>query len=96
MATTKHKVQQLVFEQIIYIEMSPDLKKSNNQAHMENGSYEQTVSDLKKELELKGFESPDELQLNTATEQAAQQNPEKTKPSCHQCKKPGYYRNRCR
>ena len=87
MATTKHKFEQLVFKQFIYIDLPPDLKKSNNQAHLENGSYEQTVSHLKKELELKGFESLDEPQLNTATEEAAQQNREKPKPSCHQCKK---------
>ena len=50
------------------------LKKSINQAHLENGAYEQIVSHLEKELELNCLEAPDELQINTVTQQATQQN----------------------
>ena len=76
--------------------MPPHLKKSINQAQLENNTYEQIVSYLEKELELNGLEAPDELQKNTVTQQATQQNPGKPKPTCHHCKKPGHYRNRCR
>ena len=62
---------------------------------MENGTYEQIVSHLEKELELNGLEAPDEMQLNTVMQQDKQQNPEKPKPTCHHCKKPGHYRNQC-
>ena len=47
-------------------------------------------------MELNGLEAPDELQINIVTQQATQQNPEKSKPTCHHCKKPSHYRNQCR
>ena len=54
----------------------PHLKKSIEQAHLENGPYEQIVSHLEKELELNGLEAPNELQINTVTQQATQQTPQ--------------------
>ena len=42
--------------------MPPRLNKSINQAHLENGTYEQIVTHLEKELELNSLESPDETQ----------------------------------
>ena len=62
---------------------------------MENGTYEQIVSHLRKELELNGLEAPDEMQINTVTQQASQQDSEKPKPTCHHCNKVGPYRNQC-
>ena len=64
-----------IIEQIIYAKMPPHLKKSFNEAHLKNGTYEQIVSYLEKELELNGFEAPDELQVNTLTQKATQQTP---------------------
>ena len=87
---------QAIIEQFIYAKMPPHLKKSINQAHLENGTYEQIVSHLKRESELNGLEAPDEMQLNTVMQQDTQQNSEKPKPTCHHCKKPGHYRNQCR
>ena len=87
---------QAIIEQFIYAKMPPHLKKSINQAHLENGTYEQIVSHLERELELNGLEAPDEMQLNNVTQQPLQQNSEKPKPTCHHCKKPGHYRNQCR
>ena len=46
-----------IIEQFIYAKMPPDLKKSINQAHLENGTYEQIVAHLEKELELNGLET---------------------------------------
>ena len=46
--------------------MPPHLKKSINQAHLENGTYEQIVTHLERELELNSFESADESQMNSA------------------------------
>ena len=48
---------------------SPHLKKSINQAHLENGTYEQIVSHLERELDLNGLEAPDEMPINTVTQQ---------------------------
>ena len=47
--------------------MSPHLKKSINQAHLENGTYEQIVTHLERELEPNSLEYPDETQMNTVT-----------------------------
>ena len=76
--------------------MPPHLKKSINLVHLENGTYERIVSHLERELELNSLEAPDELQKNTVTQQASQQNSEKSKPTCHNCNKPSHYRNQCR
>ena len=56
---------QAIMEQFIYAKMPPHLKKSINQAHLENGTFEQIVTHLERELELNGLEAPDEMQLNT-------------------------------
>ena len=87
---------QAIIEQSIYAKMTPHLKKSLNQAHVENGTYEQIVSHLERELELNGLEAPDEMPINTVTQQAPQQNANKPRPTCHHCKKPGHYQNQCR
>ena len=89
---------QAIIEQFIYAKMPPYLKKSINQAHLENDTYQQIVSHLQKELKLNGLEAPDEIPINTVTQQAPQQNSDKPKPTCHHCKKPGrcHYQNQCR
>ena len=76
--------------------MPSHLKKSINQAHLENGTYQQIVSHLERELELNGLEAPDEMPLNTVTQQAPQQNSNKPRPTCHHCNEPGHYQNQCR
>ena len=86
---------QAIIEQFIYAKMPPHLKKSINQAHLEIGTYEQIVSHLEWELELIGLEAPNEMPINTVTQQAPQQNPNKPRPTCHLCKKPGHYQNQC-
>ena len=58
---------QAIIDQLIYAKMPPHLKKSINQAHLENGTYEQIVTHLERELELNSWEDPDETQLNTVT-----------------------------
>ena len=58
---------QAIIEQFLYAKMSPHLKKSVNQAHLENGTYEQIVTHLERELELNSLEYPDETQMNTVT-----------------------------
>ena len=56
---------QAIIEQFIYAKMPPHLKKSINQAHLENGTCEQIVTQLERELELNSLEYPDETQMNT-------------------------------
>ena len=85
-----------IMEQFIYAKMPPHLKKSKNQNHLENGTYEQIVTHIERELELNGLEAPDELLIKTVGHNTANANPDRTKPTCHYCKKPGHYRNQCR
>ena len=85
-----------IIEQFIYAKMPPHQKKSINQAHLENGTYEQIVSHLEKELGINGLEAPDEIPINNVTQKAPQQNSNKPRPTCHHCKKPGHYQNHCR
>ena len=87
---------QAIIEQFIYAKMPLHLKKSINQAHLENGTYEQIVTHFEKELELNGLEAPDELQINTVSHNNANANADRPKPTCHHSKKPGNYRNQCR
>ena len=85
-----------IIEQFIYAKMPPHLKKSVNQAHPENGTYEQIVTHLERELELNGLEAPDELQINTVSHNTANLKTDRTKPTCHYLKKSGQNRNQCR
>ena len=41
-----------IIEHFINAKMPPHLKTSKNQAHLENGTYEQIVTHLEKEIEL--------------------------------------------
>ena len=85
-----------IIEQFIYAKMPPHLKKSINQSHLKNGTYEQIVTHLERELELNGLEAPDELPINNVSQQPTNINVDRPKPTCHHCKKPGHYRNQCR
>ena len=68
---------QAIIDQLIYAKMPPHLKKSINQAHLENGTYEQIVAHLEKELELNSLDYPDEAQMNTVThKQQIEGNPD--------------------
>ena len=60
-------VAQPIIEQFLYAKMPPHLNKSLNQAHLENGTYEQLVTHFERELELNSLEYPDETQMNTVT-----------------------------
>ena len=85
-----------IIEQFIHAKMPPHLKKSINQAHLENGTYEEIVTHLERELELNGLEAADELPINKVSQQPTNTNADRPKPTCHHCKIPGHYRNQCR
>ena len=59
---------QEIIEHFIYAKWPPHLRKSINQAHLENDTHEQIVSHLQGELELNSLEAPDELQINIVTQ----------------------------
>ena len=77
---------QAIIEHFIYARMPLHLKKSINKAHLENSTYEQIVSHLEREIEINGLEAPDETPINTVTQQAPQQNSNKSRPTYHHFK----------
>ena len=85
-----------IIEQFMYAKMPSHLKKSINQAHLENGTYEQIVTHLERELGLNCLEAPDEQQINFVTQHATNINADRPRPTCHHCKIPGQYKKqRC-
>ena len=55
---------QQMIENLLYAKMPPHLKKSINQAYLENGTYDQIVKHLEREMELNGLEA-DEPSVKT-------------------------------
>ena len=75
------------------------MKRSLNLAYLENGTYDQIVAHLERELELSGLENDGELTIPTMTAVPPndnQQNTEQTKVVCHYCKKAGHVIRECR
>ena len=77
-----------IIEQFIHAKMPPHLKNSMNPAHLENGTYEQIVTHLERELELNGLEAPDELPINNVSQQPTNTNADRPKPTCHHFNSP--------
>ena len=50
-----------MMENLLYAKMSPHLKKSIFQAYLENGTYDQIVKHLEREMELNGLEADEHL-----------------------------------
>ena len=94
---------QNTIDSLLYAKLPPHLKQSLNLAYLENGTYDQIVAHLERELELSGLENDGELTIPTmraVLPNDNQQNTEQTKVVCHCCKKPGHvireYRKRMR
>ena len=90
----QHKIDSL-----LYAKLPPHLKRSLNLAYLENGTYDQIVAHLERELELSGLEKDGELTIPTMTAVPTndnQQNTEQAKFVCHSCKKPGHVIRDCR
>ena len=58
---------QHMIDSLLYAKLPPNLKRSFNLAYLENGTYEQIVAHLEKELELSGLENDGELTIPTMT-----------------------------
>ena len=82
---------QHMIDSLLYAKLPPRLKRSLKLAYLENGTYDQIVAHLERELELSGLENDGELTIPTMTAVPPndnQQNTEQTKVVCHYCKKP--------
>ena len=90
---------QHMIDSLLYAKLPPNLKRSLNLAYLENGTYDQIVTHLERELELSGLENDGELTIPTMTAVPPndnQQNTEQTKKVSHYCKKPGHVIRDCR
>ena len=84
---------QHMIDSLLYAKLPPLLKLSLNLAYLENGTYDQIVAHLERELELSGLENDGELAIPTMIALPSndnQQNAEQTKTVFHYCKKPGH------
>ena len=90
---------QHMIDSLLYAKLPPHLKRSFNLAYLENGTYDQIVAHLEREIELSGLENDGELTIPTMTAvppKDNQQNNEQTKVVCHYCNKPGHVIRECR
>ena len=54
-----------MIDSLLYAELPPKLKRSVNMARLENGTYEEIVAHLERELELNALEESDDLPITT-------------------------------
>ena len=66
-----------MIENLLYAKMPPHLKKSINQAYLENGTYDQIVKHFERELELNGLEADETSVKTQMTVTKKEQNAEK-------------------
>ena len=66
-----------MIENLLYAKMPPHLKKSINQAYLENGTYDQIVKHLEREMELNGLEADEPLVKTQMTVTKKEQTTEK-------------------
>ena len=88
-----------MIDSLFYAKLPPHLKRSLNLDYLENGTNDQIVAHLERELELSGLENDGELKIPTMTvvpPNDNQQNTQQTKIVCHYCKKQGHFISDCR
>ena len=83
-----------MIESLLYAKMPPHLKRSINQAYLENGTYEQIVRHLEREMELNGLESED-TGVETQMTVLKKQPEDKTTHQRHQHQKRNKHRKQC-
>ena len=62
---------QKMIDSLLYAKLPPKLKRSVNMARLENGSYDEIIAHLERELELNALEESDDLPMATMTSSSA-------------------------
>ena len=91
---------QKMIDSLLYAKLPPKLKRSVNMARLENGSYDEIVAHLERELELNAFEESDDLPMATMTSSATKsKTPLSTGQlsdiTCNYCKEKGHMVKDC-
>ena len=91
---------QKMIDSLLYAKLPPKLKRSVNMARLENGSYDEIVAHLERELELNALEESDELPMATMTSASAKpKTPLSTGQmsdiTCNYCKEKGHMVKDC-
>ena len=89
-----------MIDSLLYAKLPPKLKRSVNKARLENGSYDEIVAHLERELELNTLEELDDLPMATMTSSSAKpKTPLSTTQmsdiTCNYCMKKGHMFKDC-
>ena len=94
---------QLMIDTLLCAKLPPHLRRSINLAYLKNGTYDQIVELLERELELSGIETDGDLPIPTMSttrmtliKQTQPQSAEQQQIICRYCKKPGHVIKECR
>ena len=82
---------------LLYAKLPPHLKRSVNTAYLENGTYEEIVQHLERELELNGLEGDNAPAITISTTQNAESRPPRdlSNVDCYFCKEKGHFARDC-
>ena len=91
---------QKMIDSLLHAKLPPKLKRSVNMARLENGSYDEIVAHLKRELELNALEESDDLPMATMTSSSTTpKTPLSTGQlsdiTCNYCKEKGHMVKDC-
>ena len=91
---------QKMIDRLLYAKLPPKLNRSVNMARLENGSYDEIVAHLERELELNALEESDDLPMATMTSSFAKPKTPLTTGqmsdiTCNYCKEKGHMVKDC-
>ena len=91
---------QRMIDSLLYAKLPPKLKRSVNMARLENGSYDEIVAHLERELELNALEESDDLPMATMTSSTTKSKTplstgQMSDITCNYCKEKGHMVKDC-
>ena len=91
-----------MIDSLLYAKLPPKLKRSVNMARLENGTYEEIVAHLERELELNALEESDDLPMATMASASTSNNNSLSNgintnkdAQCSYCKATGHFYKSC-
>ena len=91
---------QKMIDSLLYAKLPPKLKRSVNMARLENGSYDEIVAHLERELKLNALEESDDLPMATMTSSTTKSKTplstgQMSDITCNYCKEKGHMVKDC-